>query len=50
MLLHLWANLAEQEQNHRNSCGHTTDFYRGKTDLPPEIFDEFALGKSVLPR
>ena len=46
-----------------SSCGHTTDFYLGKTrsrwapgktksemNLPREGFNEFALGKSVLRR
>ena len=54
MLLHLWANLADQEQNHRNSCGHTTDFYRGKTDLPRANSSKISGGKFisgfVLPR
>ena len=37
-----------------NSCGHTTDFYLGKTDLPRAISSKISRGKFiwgfVLPR
>ena len=44
----------QQELKTVNSCGHTTDFYLGKTDLPGANSSKICLGKFisgfVLPR
>ena len=56
MLLPWRVNLADQNKHQLQeiSCGHTTDFYLGKTDLPRANVSKISRGKFisgfVLPR